>query len=119
MKPWMKTSLFAVWPLAGALGLAPLGVAEQEDRVLSRDEHQVEVGDLQSFQEYLDSHQETAQLLARHPELLRDHRFVREHHALHDWLEAHPTAAKALRANPERYLPRTEGYRAGTLTPRG
>jgi hypothetical protein len=37
------------------------------------------------------------------PLTLSNRRFVREHHALHEWLTAHPEAAEALRADPPRY----------------
>ncbi len=60
--------------------------------------------DLSSFEDYLNTHDETAQLLYQDPELIKDRRFVRNHDALHDWLEAHPDAAAAIQANPQQYL---------------
>jgi hypothetical protein len=65
--------------------------------------------DWRSFQDYLDSHDETAQQLYRNPELLKDHRFLRNHEALNDWLEAHPDATEALQEDPYRYLQREQG----------
>jgi hypothetical protein len=60
--------------------------------------------DLRSFERYLDTHDETAQTLYQNPDLINDRQFVRDHDALQDWLENHPEAARALRADPDHYL---------------
>jgi hypothetical protein len=60
--------------------------------------------DLRSFERYLDTHDETARTLYQNPDLINDRQFVRDHDALQDWLEKHPEAARALRADPDRYL---------------
>jgi hypothetical protein len=60
--------------------------------------------DLNSFEDYLNTHDETAQELYRNPELIKDRRFTREHKALHDWLEDHPEAAATIQANPDKFL---------------
>lgn len=60
--------------------------------------------DLRSFEDYLDSHDETAQLLYQNPDLINDRRFVRNHDALHDWLEGHREAAAVIQANPDKFL---------------
>jgi hypothetical protein len=62
--------------------------------------------DLESFNAYLDSHDETADLLYQNPELIKDRQFVRDHDALNDWLRDHPDAAEAIRANPHVFLRR-------------
>jgi hypothetical protein len=62
--------------------------------------------DLESFNAYLDSHDETADLLYQNPELINDRQFVRNHDALDDWLRDHPDAAEAIRANPHVFLRR-------------
>jgi hypothetical protein len=62
--------------------------------------------DLESFNDYLDSHDETANLLYQSPELINDRQFVRNHDALNDWLRDHPDAADAIRANPHVFLRR-------------
>jgi hypothetical protein len=62
--------------------------------------------DLESFNDYLDSHDETAKLLYQSPELINDRQFVRNHDALNDWLRDHPDAAEAIRANPHVFLRR-------------
>lgn len=61
-------------------------------------------GELRSFEKYLDTHDETAQQLYQNPALINDRRFVRDHDALKDWLQDHPQAAQAIKADPDRYL---------------
>jgi ABC-type nitrate/sulfonate/bicarbonate transport system substrate-binding protein len=60
--------------------------------------------DLRSFERYLDTHDETARILYQNPDLINDRQFVRDHDALQDWMENHPDAARALRADPDQYL---------------
>jgi hypothetical protein len=60
--------------------------------------------DLRSFENYLDTHDETARTLYQNPELINDRRFVRTHDSLNDWMDNHPDAAEALRANPNKFL---------------
>jgi hypothetical protein len=62
--------------------------------------------EVQSFNDYLDSHDETAKLLYQNPDLINDRQFVRNHDALNDWLRDHPEAADAIRANPHVFLQR-------------
>jgi hypothetical protein len=62
--------------------------------------------DLQSFEDYLNSHDETAQELYRNPELINDRSYVREHKSLQDWLDDHREAAAAVQANPQQFLQR-------------
>lgn len=60
--------------------------------------------DLRSFEAYLNSDWETAQLLYQNPNLINDRRFVRNHPDLRDWLEDHPDAAVTIQANPNQFL---------------
>jgi hypothetical protein len=60
--------------------------------------------DLSSFEDYLNTHDETAQLLYQNPDLINDRQFVRRHDALHDWLEDHQEAAATIQANPDKFL---------------
>ena len=112
MTPWYKKTLFAMLPFAGSLCVAPLVSADRSDWQSGRHESEMSHRDLRSFQNYLDSHDETARQLYQNPKLLRDRRFIRSHDALNDWLEAHPDAAEALQANPQRYLWREHSYRS-------
>src|SRR5216683_307640 len=104
----LKYPLSVIFSLAGVLSL-PLMVStavaerdyEDEERSSSV---RVSDRDLRSFDAFLDAHDETAQLLYQDPELISDRRFVRNHDALHDWLDNHPDAAAAIEANPQQYL---------------
>src|SRR5207253_5163082 len=71
MTPRYKKALFAVLPFAGSLCVAPLASADRYSDYGSqgyseygsrsgRNESQMSQQDLRSFQDYLDSHQETA-----------------------------------------------------------
>ena len=60
--------------------------------------------DLRSFEDYLDSHDETAQELYHNPDLINDRQFVREHKALREWMEDHQEAAAAIQADPNKFL---------------
>jgi hypothetical protein len=122
-----KQTLCAVLPFAGLLCMAPVVTAydddsgsydrgdryggeeryEREDRYgrqQSATRAQMSERDLSSFERYLDTHDETARALYQDPNLINDRRFVRDHEALRDWLAAHPDAAEALHANPDKYL---------------
>src|SRR5436190_592491 len=106
MNPQFKNIVLAVLPLAGVLLISPVVSAHHHDR---RDEERnsvgrVSEGDLRSFDSYLDSHGETAQLLYQDPDLVNDRRFLRDHAALRDWLDDHADAAEAIRANPRQLL---------------
>jgi hypothetical protein len=60
--------------------------------------------DLQSFEEYLDSHWQVADELYRNPELINDRVYVRKNPSLRRWLVTHPRAARAIRTNPHAVL---------------
>jgi len=60
--------------------------------------------DRRSFEAYLDSDWETAQLLYQQPELINDQQFLDDHHALHGWMENHAEAARIIQANPREVL---------------
>jgi hypothetical protein len=45
--------------------------------------------DLQSFETYLETHDETARQLYQNPALVNDRQFVRDHDALNDWLRGY------------------------------
>jgi ABC-type nitrate/sulfonate/bicarbonate transport system substrate-binding protein len=106
MKPKLTTALFAALPLAGSLCLVPAASADRDYSRSSYSEDQVSGKDLRSFERYLDTHEETARALRQNPDLINDRRFVRDHDALNDWLNDHPDAAEAIRADPNQYLSR-------------
>ena len=77
------------------------GRGEEESRPAST---RISERDLRSFEDYLNAHDETAQELYRNPDLINDRQFVREHRALHDWLEDHQEAAATIQATPNKFL---------------
>jgi len=106
MKPQFKNIVLAVLPLTGVLLISPIVSAHHHDR---RDEERNSIGrvseeDLHSFDDYLDSHWETAQDLYREPNLLNNRTYVRKHKALKEWLADHDEAARVIRANPRAFL---------------
>jgi hypothetical protein len=124
---WKRT-LCAALPVAGLLCTAPLVRAYDDDysgrsdrgerynneerydrednygRAQSAAPSRMSERDLRSFERYLDTHDETAQILYQNPDLINNRRFIRQHEALQDWLTHHPDAAEAVQANPDRYL---------------
>ncbi|HKA54731.1 MAG TPA: hypothetical protein VKJ47_13815 [Candidatus Binatia bacterium] len=62
--------------------------------------------DSRSLDDYLNSHDETAQELSRNPDLINDRQYVRGHQALHDWMDSHQEAAATIQANPDKFLRR-------------
>ncbi len=112
MKPQFKNIVLAVLPLTGVLLISPIVSAHHHDR---RDEERNSIGrvseeDLHSFDDYLDSHWETAQDLYREPNLLNNRTYVRKHKALKEWLADHDEAARTIRANPRAFLWRDRAY---------
>jgi hypothetical protein len=95
-----KKPLAVALSLAGALYIAPV-VSADYDR---RDESRMSTRDQRSFERYLDSNWRVAQQLYQNPELIRDRQFVRENESLDQWLDNHPNAEEALRANPHKYV---------------
>jgi hypothetical protein len=72
---------------------------------------------LRSFEGYLDSHDATAQLLYQNPDLITDRSFVRQQETFDNWLQNHPDAARAERADPDRYLWRERSTTAPDFVP--
>lgn len=116
MQPYRKTLLLGVLPLVGILGLPPDSTA-RDDHSYERAERyaaRLSTREQQSFDAFLNSHWETANELYREPELINNERFLRGHSDLRNWLEDHPEAAEAIRANPRAAIwqERTGGQRA-------
>jgi hypothetical protein len=62
------------------------------------------VEDIQSFERYLDRNWEVAEELYRNPQLINEAGYVHARPSLNDWLDDHPRAARAIQAEPERFL---------------
>lgn len=103
MKLYRTTALLAALPLAGVMIVPPNVMAREGqsyEREESRSSTQLSTRDRRSFENFLDSHWETAQELYRDPELVDNKQFLRGHRDLRDWMEDHPDAAEAIRADP-------------------
>lgn len=77
---------------------------ENRGRARASTATQISSQDVASFEAYLNSDWETAQLLYRDPDLIKDRRFIRDHPDLRDWLDDHRSAAVAIQANPHKFL---------------
>lgn len=100
-----RGTVFAVFLLLGVMFIPSFTPAQAQDWRDRRDLYsRVNDRDLRSFEEYLDSHWETAQELYRDPELINDRKYLRKHDALDDWLDAHSEAAREIQANPRAFL---------------
>lgn len=104
MKLYRTTALLAALPLAGVLIVPPNVTAGEDRSYYEREERssstRLSTRDQRSFEGFLDSHWETAQELYRDPELVDNKQFLRGHRDLRDWMEEHPDAAEAIRADP-------------------
>jgi hypothetical protein len=95
-----KKRLATALSFAGVLCFAPVVSADYDDqqnvRMSARDER--------SFERFLESNRQVARQLYQDPELIRDRQFIRDNESLDNWLDNHPNAEEALRADPHRYL---------------
>jgi hypothetical protein len=115
MRTHTKTVFLGTLSLVALLALPPLVTARdnsqgqpEQREYRSRGEHrsrgELRPRDRRSFETYLDTHWETAQLLYQQPELINDRQFLRDHRALRNWLAEHERAARVIRANPSHVL---------------
>jgi hypothetical protein len=125
MRTYAKTVFFGTLSLVGLLALPPLAKAQdayqgQSDGREYHSEEKLRSRDRRSFETYLDTHWETAQLLYQQPELINDHEFLHDHRALRDWLAEHKRAARVIQANPRQVLWEQRGSQPqpdGTVSP--
>jgi len=109
MQTYAKTVFLGMLSLAASLALPPLATAQdnyrgQPEERDHRSRGELRPRDRRSFEAYLDTHWETAQLLYQQPELINDRQFLRDHPALRDWLANHARAARIIQANPREVL---------------
>jgi len=109
MWTYAKTVFLGTLSLVGLLAFPPLTTAQdnyqgQPDGTAYHSEGKLRPRDRRSFETYLDTHWETAQLLYQQPELINDRQFLRDHRALRDWLADHKRAARVIQADPRQVL---------------
>lgn len=120
-----KTGFLGILSLVALLALPPLATARDDNwgQREGREHHSTEgmsTRDRRSFEAYLDTDWETAQLLYQQPERINSRRFLRNHRALRDWLADHEDAARVIQTNPRQVLweQRTAHRRTtGTVSP--
>jgi hypothetical protein len=60
--------------------------------------------ELASFDQFLDSHRETAEQLRKDPSLVNDLEFLKNHPALQTYLQQHPQVREEIKESPETFM---------------
>ncbi|HEY2120320.1 MAG TPA: hypothetical protein VGH37_14115, partial [Candidatus Acidoferrum sp.] len=66
--------------------------------------------ELASFDQFLDSHRETAEQLRKDPSLIRSDEFVKSHPALQTYLQQHPGVREEISENPSAFMRKESRY---------
>lgn len=66
--------------------------------------------ELASFDQFLDSHRETAEQLRKEPSLIRSDEFVKSHPALQTYLQQHPEVREEINENPSAFMRKESRY---------
>jgi hypothetical protein len=69
-------------------------------------------GELQRFDQFLDRHPRIAADLRKNPPLADDANYLRTHPALQQFLSQHPAIRGELKENPDEFLNRAESYKS-------
>jgi hypothetical protein len=91
----------------------PNGFLRQEDRLDRRDDDRnrdVHRDELAHFDQFLDTHRETAEQLRRDPSLADNQEFLRTHPALQSYLQDHPGIHEQLAQNPNAFVRQEERF---------
>ena len=88
-----------------------------EDSTMHRD-HDLDRGELSSFNRFLGDHGNISSELSRNPSLAKSPEYLRDHPALQDYLNAHPQVHAELSQNPQALLKSAQQFDpAMTATP--
>ena len=102
--------------LAASLAGMPAVVVAQGTPSADRD---INRGELQNFDNFLDKHPEIREQLKQNPNLVNDPTYLSQHPQLQKFLRAHKEASEELKQNPQAFMTRekrfdrTEGSRKG------
>jgi phage-related protein len=66
--------------------------------------------ELGTFDQFLDSHPETAEQLRKDPSLINNKEFIQTHQNLKDFLEDHPAVREELKENPNAFMHREDRF---------
>jgi hypothetical protein len=99
--------------LSAQLKQDPNAFMHQEDRYDRRQDDRdrdVNRQELAHFDQFLDSHRETAEQLRKDPSLVDNEEFVRNHPALQTYLQDHPELRAQIKANPNAFMQQEARY---------
>ena len=80
-----------------------------EDATATRD-HDTTRGQLANFDQFLDSHRETAEQLRKDPSLVNNEQFVKSHPDLQVYLQQHPEVREEVKENPNAFMHQEARY---------
>jgi phage-related protein len=75
----------------------------EDDRDINRQE-------LAHFDQFLDSHRETAEQLRKDPSLVDNQEFIKNHPALQSYLQEHPELREQIKSNPNAFMQQEARY---------
>jgi phage-related protein len=78
--------------------------------------HELNRGELSSFNEFLENHNNISGELSKNPTLANNHEYLENHPALRDYLSAHPQVQEGLSKNPQSFLKSAQQVNPGTTT---
>jgi hypothetical protein len=99
--------------LSAQLKQDPNAFMHQEDRYDRRQDDRdrdVNRQELAHFDQFLDSHRETAEQLRKDPSLVDNEEFVHNHPALQTYLQDHPELRAQIKANPNAFMQQEARY---------
>lgn len=94
----------------------PNAFMHQEDRydsredAMNRNNSDRDRRELSSFNQFLDSHRETAEQLRKNPSLADNQQFLKDHPALQTYLQDHPEVRQQLQQDPNSFMRQEDRY---------
>src|ERR1700693_1417826 len=104
---WLALSALTTFFWLGTPANAQSVPAQNSPHVQDNDTSRQE---LASFDQFLDSHRETAEQLRKDPSLVDNEEFVRNHPALQTYLRDHPELREQIKANPNAFMQQEARY---------
>jgi hypothetical protein len=86
------------------------GARDGDGRDGGRSDNDTTHGELARFDQFLDSHREIGEQLRKHPSLVNNPEFERNHPALHTYLQDHPQIREELKENPNAFMRQEDRY---------
>jgi GrpB-like predicted nucleotidyltransferase (UPF0157 family) len=77
-----------------------------------RADQDMQRGEVASFNEFLETHNNIASELSKNPSLATNEEYVENHPALRDYLKANPKVREGLSQNPQAFLKSSQGFEA-------